>query len=320
MALGLRPYTPLDFDAWDTFCEKAFQATFLHSRRFLSYHGDRFCDCSLIVEDAGQWVGLLPAAVHPADDACVVSHPGITYGGILHQGKLRGAEMLSTLELIRKYYADRGYAKLIYKAVPTMYHQVPAQDDSYGMFRLGASRVRCDLSSAIALKHRLPVSERRRRSLKKAMKVGVEIVEGGPLLPDLWAVLVENLSRKHAVSPVHSLAEITRLAEQFPVNINCVCGVLNDRVIAGVVLFITPTCVHAQYTASNEVGYEVSALDVVFEYCIEQACKSGKEWFDFGICSENAGMFLNEGLYRFKSEFGGGGIVHDIFEMNLRER
>jgi hypothetical protein len=71
VALELRPYTPPDFDAWDTFCEDAFQATFLHSRRFLAYHGDRFRDLSLIIEAEGRLVGICPAAAHPADDTCV---------------------------------------------------------------------------------------------------------------------------------------------------------------------------------------------------------------------------------------------------------
>jgi Acetyltransferase (GNAT) domain len=316
--LELRPYTPTNSDTWDEFCDSAFQATFLHSRRFLSHHGDRFRDLSLIIENKGRWVGLFPAAQHPSDVVCVVSHPGITYGGILHQGELRGAGMLTALELICEYYANQGYAKLIYKAVPTIYHQTPAQDDVYAMFRIDASRIRCDLSSAIDIQRRLPVSERRKRSLKKAIKAGIEILEGSQLLPELWEVLVENLSRKHDVSPVHSLAEITLLAERFPINIRCVCGVLGSSVVAGVLLFITPTCIHAQYIASSEAGYAVSALDSAFEYCIEQARRNDKRWFDFGICSENSGMFLNDGLYRFKSEFGGGGVVHEFFELNLQ--
>jgi len=318
VSLQLRSYTPADDHDWDAFCDNAIQATLLHLRRFLSYHRDRFYDLSLIIEDDGRWVGLFPAAVHPIDISCVVSHPGITYGGVLHHGSLRGEQMILALELIRQHYADQGYAKLIYKAVPTIYHQTPALDDSYAMFRMGASRIRCDLSSAIDIQRRLPVSDRRRRSLKKAINAGVEIVEGRHLLPELWEVLVENLSRKHDLSPVHSLAEIALLAERFPDNIRCVCGVQGGSVVAGALLFITPTCIHAQYIASSETGYSFSALDAVFEYCIDMASKDDKRWFDFGVSTENAGLILNDGLYRFKSEFGGGGVVHEFFEVNLQ--
>ena len=45
----------------------------------------------------------------------------------------------------------------------------------------------------------------------------------------------------------------------------------------------------------------------------------GLQDFDFGISTEAEGMILNEGLYRFKSEFGGGGVVHEFYEMRLED-
>lgn len=318
MNLMLRPFESSDAEEWDAFCAAAHQATFLHTRRFLSYHGSRFRDRSLIIEEKDRWVGIFPAALHPNDDLCVVSHPGITYGGLLHTGGLRGEQMISALSAITGHYAALGHTRLIYKAVPSFYCKAPSQDDLYALFRLGALRTRCDLSSTIDLRRRLPVSERRRRSLKKALKAGIEIREGRECLPLLWQVLVDNLARKHGASPVHTLAEMNLLIERFPDNIRCVCGMLNDTVVAGVLLFSTPLVDHAQYIASSEAGYEISALDAVFEHCIAIATKEGKRWFDFGISTENAGMLLNDSLYRFKSEFGGGGFVHEFCDLDLQ--
>jgi len=318
VSLNIRPFSPNDADAWDAFCKVSLQATLLHTRRFLSYHGDRFVDRSLIVEEEGKWVGLFPAALSPSEVTCVVSHPGVTYGGVLHQGGLRGERMVNVLTEISRYNLAQGCVRLIYKAAPNFYHRAPAQDDLYALFRLGALRTRCDLSSTIDLQHRLPVSERRRRSLKKAIKAGVEIAEGNQHLPALWAVLEENLANKHGVKPVHSLEEIMLLAERFPANIRCVCGRLNDQIVAGVVIFITPMTHHAQYIASSEQGYVVSALDMIFEHSIETATRENNCWFDFGISNENQGKVLNDSLYRFKSEFGGGGTVHEFYELDLK--
>jgi len=219
--------------------------------------------------------------------------------------------------MIRSYYAEQGYAKLVYKTVPWFYHTTPAQDDLYALFRIGARPARRDLSSTIDLQHRLPVSGRRKRSLKKAKKAGIEICDGSEYLPALWQVVADNLKRKHATSPVHSLAEITMLAERFPDEMICVVGLLAETVVAGVLIFSTPVADHAQYIASSEAGYDISALDAVFEHCISTAAGKDKRWFDFGISTENGGLDLNEGLYRFKSEFGGGGIVHEFFEIDL---
>jgi lipid II:glycine glycyltransferase (peptidoglycan interpeptide bridge formation enzyme) len=92
---------------------------------------------------------------------------------------------------------------------------------------------------------------------------------------------------------------------------------MDCKVVAGVLLFITPTAHHAQYIASSGTGYAISALDLVFEYAIKAARNQDKRWFDFGISNENEGKLLNDGLYRFKSEFGGGGTVHEFYELKL---
>lgn len=319
MDLKLRRYSAKDAKAWEEFCETAYQSTFLHSRRFLSYHEDRFMDCSLILEISGKWVGVFLAAQMPGDNLCVVSHPGITYGGILHNRGLTGERMIAAISMICQYYLDCGYNRLIYKAVPSFYHTIPAQDDLYALFRIGAQRIRCDLSSTIDLQNRRPAGSRRKRSLKKAQRAGVVIMVGTEHLPELWDVLTDNLKKKHKTSPVHTLAEVTMLAERFPNNISCVVGLVGGQVVAGVLLFVTSLVTHAQYIASNSQGYDVSALDVVFEFCIAQAESEGKRWFDFGISTENNGQFLNEGLYSFKSEFGGGGTIHEFFEIDLRK-
>jgi lipid II:glycine glycyltransferase (peptidoglycan interpeptide bridge formation enzyme) len=225
--------------------------------------------------------------------------------------------MIQTLEVIQQHYVDQHLNSLVYKAVPTFYHQAPVQDDLYALFRLGANRIRCEISSTIDLQHRLPVSERRRRSLKKATKAGVTVVKGYEYLGGLWNVLSDNLQRKHGVAPVHSLAEIQLLAERFPQKIQCVCAEINGKIEAGVVLFVTPTTHHAQYIASSDAGYDTCALDAIFEYCISTARNDHSKWFDFGISTENSGMLLNSSLYKFKSEFGSGSFVHEFFEISL---
>lgn len=317
MSLCVRPYLPSDAGKWDLFCETALQSTFLHSRQFLSYHQDRFADHSLILLDGSDWVGVFPAAPHPRDDALMVSHPGITYGGVLHGGELRGNQMVAAIDAIRAYYLAQGRRRLLYKAVPTIYHRAPAQDDLYALFRHGAKRVRCDLTSTVDLANRLPKTAERRRALKKAGKYGVSVVHGTEYLPNLWEILTQNLAEKHNARPVHSLDEIALLASRFPANIRCACAVLDGVIVAGVVLFLTPTVVHTQYIAANDAGRNASALDLIMESCIDLGVENGTRWFDFGISNEQEGAFLNDGLYRFKNGFGGGGYVHEFYEIDL---
>jgi hypothetical protein len=320
VSIIVRQYSPNDADAWDDFCCGALQATLLHTRRFLSYHGDHFRDASLILIEGDRWLGVLPAAYHSEDASLIVSHPGITYGGIIHQGGLRGQSMLDAMQLVVQHYANIGAKRFLYKAIPIIYHRIPSQDDLYALFRLDAQRIRCDLTSSIDIQSRYSLPERRRRSMKKAKASGMEIKIGKESITGIWRVLRENLARKHGVTPVHTEEEMLLLHERFPENIFFVAGVLEGEVQAGVVLFVSPNVLHAQYITSSEVGYKINALDLIFQYCISLAEEKKARYFDFGISNEENGQILNEGLYRFKSEFGGGGIVHEFFEIKLENR
>jgi len=315
--MQVRIYTDRDALVWDDFCSKSPNSTFLHTRNFLSYHKNRFQDRSIILENEGQIIGLMPAAQHLLHKDIVVSHPGITYGGIVHVGALKGEAMIEALNLIKRFFYESGYQRLQYKAIPFIYHQSPLQDDLYALQRLGATRYRCDLSSCIDLMSRMKVSDRRRRALKKALKSGMEIDSGINCAADLWGVLTENLRDKHGTNPTHTLDEIILLAQRFPEQIKFVIARNNGIAVAGVVLFCIGHVIHAQYIASNSLGQEFSALDMVFEKCISEAADQDARYFDFGISTEAEGRFLNEGLHRFKSEFGSGGVVHEFYEIEL---
>ena len=97
MNLTVRQFEERDSVEWDRFCGESLQGTFLHTRRFLSYHGERFDDRSLIVEQDGRWAGIFPAA-RTGQASMIISHPGITYGGVLHRGVLFGSRMIAALE------------------------------------------------------------------------------------------------------------------------------------------------------------------------------------------------------------------------------
>lgn len=312
-----RPFRADEAAPWDDFCAASYGATFLHTRRYLTYHGDRFVDRSLVIEDGPRWLGVLPAAQDLADAATVVSHPGITYGGVLHQGALRGEAMVQALQAALAAWRAQGHACLRYKPVPHIYAQAPAQDDLWALFRLDARRVRCDLSNCIDLAHRLPQSERRRRALKKAREAGLAIERGAEHLAHLWPVLEHNLARAHGLKPVHRLAEIETLADRFAHQVRCMVAMHEKQVIAGLVLYLTPQVVHAQYIAASETGQALHALDLLFERAIDDARAMNARFFDFGISTVEQGRVLNEGLHRFKSEFGAGNIVHEHYEVML---
>ncbi len=313
----IKPYNEAMADAWDAFVYESASGTLLHTRRFLSYHGDRFIDRSLVIYDEKQRImALFPAALMPSDDTVVISHPGITYGGVLSGGRCRGEVMVQLLRAISNYYSSYGLTHLLYKVVPHFYHSLPAQDDLYALFRVDARRYRCDLSATIDLQNRGRIGSRRRRGFNKARKAGVIVASGAEYAAPLWEVLCSNLV-KHNAKPVHTLDDILLLHDSFPDEICFSVALLGRKVEAGVVLFHTPMVTHVQYIASSKVGYDVNALDLLFEHCIYEAETNGRRYFDLGISNEDDGRVLNEGLYTFKSDFGAGGYVHEFYELDL---
>jgi Acetyltransferase (GNAT) domain len=318
VSLSLSPFDSVNSAEWDGLVARSVAGTFLHSRRFLSYHGERFRDLSVCIYDAGLLVAVLPAASDPLEPDCVTSHPGASYGGLIHDGGLRGSATIEAFEAIRGYYRQLGLARLRYKAVPRIYQQVPAEDDLYSLFRLGARRYRCDLAAVIELPRRMATSRRRKRCFKAAMEKGVVVAETPQVLSTFWSLLENTLGSRHQAQPIHTYEEILLLQSRFSGQIHLTIALAGEELLGGVVLFIMPTTVHVQYNCASERGFSLHALDAVFEHCIAGATQAGAKWFSMGISNEDDGRVLNDSLYRFKTEFGAGGVAHEFYELDLR--
>jgi CelD/BcsL family acetyltransferase involved in cellulose biosynthesis len=318
--LTVRAYGEADAAAWEGLVARSCNGTFLHTRLFISYHRDRFADRSLVIEDRrGKVVGVLPAAQDRADPELVASHPGLTYGGVVHDGSLRGAAMISALGLAAGHYRDLGYRRLRYKAIPSIYHGEPAEDDLYALFRLGARRYRCDLSATIDLANRGKTASSRAQRRRKAEAAGVTIEVTWEEIAGFWRVLEENLARRHGAAPVHSLDEINMLYERFPDDIMLVAAKVGDTVVGGTVLFSAGPVLHSQYTATSEQGRATFAVDPIYDRAIELGLKRGSRYFDFGTSTVDEGRTLNQDLYQFKVSFGAGGAVYDHYELDLSQ-
>lgn len=313
----VRKYEESLCDQWEKFVGQCPQATFLHTRRFLSYHQDRFADQSLMFWKGGALVAVLPAAVTLENLDVVSSHPGLTYGGLLATGRTNAAEVRAILESAIVEYWNTGFRKLIYKAIPSIYHRFPYEADVYSLWALGATVSRIDLSSVINLENRGDRGSRRKRAYRKAVREGLVLSSTADNLEALWPVLIRNLVDSHGVKPAHVLSEISTLRARFPEKITCVCARLNEDVVGGVVFFETDIVLHAQYIAASDEGKKLGALDLIFEDAIDKFTSRGGRWFSFGTSTENAGKKLNTGLHVFKSEFGAGTSANTTLEIEF---
>lgn len=305
-------FDPAARAAWDTFVSSARNGVFLFQRDYMDYHADRFHDHSLLFRRAGEVVALLPAN---QDGDALVSHGGLTFGGIVSSRRMTAALMLDVFAALLAYMRSRGIPRLLYKAVPHIYHEVPAEEDLYALTHAGARLYRRDLSSTIALAHRLPLAKGRRSALNVARRNGVTVQRSA----DFHAFMTleaEQLAQRHGVRPVHTGDEMALLAGRFPENIHLYTAEQAGELVGGVIVYESSRVAHAQYIATSERGRSASALDLIMDHLLNEQFAE-KQWFDFGISTVDQGRTLNAGLCAHKEAFGARAIVHDFYELDV---
>jgi len=314
--LRLVSYESQMVDLWESFLCQRSNGTFLHTRKYLSYHGDRFKDSSFLVYDGNTLVGLIPIAANRENVTAAISHPGISYGGIIHLGRLLGHSMTVTLELLIAQLASEGFTSLRYKSIPHIYNSFPAQDDVYALHQLGANVSRSYLSSTIAVNSQRPINSKNVKGLSN-FSSNFEYRSSFLEIDEFWNILTLNLLSKHGSIPTHSLEEMKLLYSLFKDEIQLISVHLHGAMLAGVIVYRTDRVWHMQYLASSEDGKKLQALDWLIQKIITEAKKNSISFVDFGHSNENNGLDLNSGLYKFKSKFGGGGVALLEFILDL---
>lgn len=308
----VKVYNSEEIELWNQFVRGAKNSTFLFERKYMDYHSDRFSDMSLMIYKKGFLCALLPA--NRIDDV-LYSHQGLTYGGLLLSFKISAEDVLLIFQYINSFLEDQGIVKVIYKAMPWIYHICPAEEDLYALFRLRARLIGRNLSSTICRSHVLKFTESRKSGLRKAIKNNI-IVKESDDFDSFWHILSDNLNQKYGTSPVHRINEIKLLHERFPDQIKLFVALLGQNIIAGSVVYVTKQVIHTQYISANPIGKELGALDLLFDHLINHEFLS-YPYFDFGQSTENNGSFLNQSLIFQKEGFGGRGVVYDIYEYDI---
>jgi hypothetical protein len=311
--LNVKAFNPPLLKDWELVLKNAINGTFILSRSFMAYHGDRFLDASLILYKNGKPVGIFPANRVGKD---IHSHQGLTYGGFILIPSLSMEEILSLCTEVLKFYAERGMTTVVIKEVPSFYGTSSQEWMAYCMFIGGAELYRTELSLAIPL----PISQRdyskgRRWGINKAGKNGLMIREVTDFRAFWEEILIPNLLELHQVKPVHSLEEIQFLASRNAPHIRQFEVLEGGRIIAGTTIFDTPTTAHTQYISANPRGKAISALDLLMDHLIQKVFCS-KAFFDFGTVNESQGRVINKGLMEWKESFGAKPFVHRFYSLD----
>ncbi|MDX5437418.1 MAG: GNAT family N-acetyltransferase, partial [Pontibacter sp.] len=297
---------------WDEFVQASKNGTFLLLRDYMEYHADRFTDHSLLFYHKSRLVALLPANETAQE---IHSHGGLSYGGFVTDKRMKAARMLEVVQAMKLYFRELGFRELIYKAIPHIYHQLPAEEDLYALFRHGAVLYRRDVNSVVSMAGGVNFSKTRRWEVKKARQGKLQVQRSTAYM-EFMQLEKEVLQERHNLVPVHTGQEMELLASRFPQHIRLYTATEDEVLLAGVLIYETATVAHCQYMASSASGRERGALDVLLDWLIWEVY-SHKAYFSFGVSTEQQGQYLNEGLVGNKESYGARTVVHDFYRLNL---
>lgn len=316
MAVRIEAYQPTHLLQWDELVRRSKNATFLFRRQFMEYHADRFVDASVLAYDGHKLLAAMPASLHQTDSGPQVrSHGGLTYGGLFCDERMTASTMLEVMTAVLEHYRVSGVKSVVYKPIPHIYHRLPAEEDLYALFRVGGQLVRRDVAASLDQGARPPITKGRKWATKQGINNGITVgasQDWGGFMAMEAALLLE----KYGTRPVHSADEMALLHERFPQQVKLYTALHEGQLVGGTVIFDCDSCVHAQYISSTRHGRDLRALDVLFQWLIDEVY-ADRRWFDFGISTEEAGRVLNAGLADNKESWGARSVVYDHYHIPL---
>lgn len=310
--IKIKQYQLTDKDTWNNFLETSKNGIFMFNRNYMEYHSDRFQDNSLMFYEDEELLALLPGSISGNE---LISHGGLTFGGFITESKIKQHTMIDCICELKKYLKEQNIKKLIYKAIPHIYHNLPSEEDLYALWVNGAKLIRRDIASVIELNNLIKMPKGRKAQISRAKREGVIIKQS---LDFNTFIELENiiLKKYHNTKATHTAEELELLKSRFDDEIQLWIAEYNGEMIAGSIIFVYNNLVHTQYLASNDLSRKIGGLDLLISTLIEKYVGE-KRYFDFGISTENNGKYLNTGLISQKEGFGGRGVVYDFYELEI---
>lgn len=160
-------YMPAMKTQWDAFVRKSRNGSFLFLRNYMDYHQQRFDDFSLLIYDRQSLVALLP--LNKEADGSVTSHGGLTYGGLITDKRAKTEKVMHMFVCLNLWLRNAGITRVVYRPVPWIYHEMPAEEDLYALVNICNARlVAREISSTIAQENKISFSQSRKDCLRKA--------------------------------------------------------------------------------------------------------------------------------------------------------
>lgn len=306
--LALTRFGEAERRRWDDLVGEARNAHFFFRRDYLDYHGDRFEDHSLML-----WRGKHLWAVLPAhrDGDALVSHAGLSFGGLVVAPVTRYADVVAFFDLLGEHMRGSGMVRLNYRRVPLPYWRAPGEEDLLELSRRGARRTDVKVGAAVAPVGPIAIGRTCRQEINRARGAGLEVRPD--TIEDAWPLVIEMLERRHGARPVHSLEEICLLRDRFPDNIVARSIFSGADRLATNVLFISRSAIKIQYFGYRSESSRWGASELLDQTVIEEARREGL-WLDLGTSMDPGTGELQAQLHASKEGCGARMFLCETYE------
>lgn len=328
MNLAIERFNNENKERWDSFIiNDSANGTFLHSRRFLNYHKDRFVDYSLLVKKSTSIVAIIPACeIVEQNKRIFYSHKGSTFGGIVINKRFNDINHInSVFSIMEEYLMKQDFDKIILKNTSEIFCESNTSILDYFHYKYNYKDCN-ELSLYIDFSKYLPIIENnfsasKRRDLKYSLKYNLQfkVLVTDEEVNCFYKLLVESL-KKHNTKPVHSLEELLNFKNIRFKDIVKFYGVYyKDNLIAGSMVFnFNNNVFHTQYLASDSSYSNYYPMNFLNYNLIKEAYINKFKFFSFGINTEDKGKVLNTSLAQFKEGFGAIGSINRTYYKELK--
>lgn len=316
------PYEEKYRQLWDDFVAQSNQGTLFHTRAFLAYHPpDRFTDASLLFFKRAELLAVFPAAnLRVEATELLRSHPGASFGGLVTTLDMTMRELEHLIGQLLAYSRSQKYSAIELTLPPYIYFSQASQKLEFLLYRAGFRYHQRELTHFLDLRSfnqnfSENFSAEFNRKIRRARQLGVTVRECDDFTL-FYHILEKNLQDKHKTSPVHTLKELFDLKQRLPERVRLFAAYVQDKMIAGILLFIcnaqaalafyiSQLAEYQQYRPVNLLCYETA------QWCAEQELA----YFDFGTSTLRGE--INWGLVDFRQAAGAQAAFRDRMRLDL---
>ena len=317
---------------WDQFVSNSFNGTIFQKRQFLSYHIDRkFNDCSLLFKKKGKIIAILPAAIIKNEvEKTFFSHPGASFGGIIHQN-ISFDDCNKIIELIDDFCKENDYSNIFIVQTPSIYNKYQYNEivdyvlkiNNYNNVENYISNV---LTSEKNTENQLfKIAKNKNRSINyyenliKKYSLNFKWTDD---FDDFYPIIIKNKS-KHNSRPTHSKEELNSLKNIFSNDVLQLMLYSNNTPIAGMTIFKANTKGAILFYSMFDYEYnKMQPIPLLMHYIIRWAKKNDLTFIDYGVShmpqAENP-LTPSKSLIKFKEEFGCFGIIRNAYSKKIND-